>query len=96
MKTVGLREFKNRLGVYIQYVRDGEAVAITDRGRIVAELSPPGRDVLSSLQAMARRGELSLAQRPSQESEKGLYPSLPRVLRKMTAAALLDAERGED
>jgi len=97
MKTVGLRELKNRLGVYIQYVRDGESVAITDRGRVVAELSPPqaGRDALSSLRAMARRGEVSLAQSPPKAAGTSLYPLLPRVLKKITVAALLDAERGE-
>ena len=42
MKTVGLRELKNRLAAYIREVRAGEGVLVTDRGEVVAELVPPG------------------------------------------------------
>jgi prevent-host-death family protein len=36
---VGIREFKNGLSGYIDRVRDGEEVIVTDRGRPVARLS---------------------------------------------------------
>ena len=42
MKTVGLRELKNSLSKYVRHIRKGETIAITDRGEVVAELTPPG------------------------------------------------------
>jgi prevent-host-death family protein len=42
MKTVGVRELKNRLSEYIRRVRAGEGVLVTGRGEVVAELTPPG------------------------------------------------------
>ena len=36
---VGIRELKNRLSTYIERVRAGEEVIVTDRGRPVARLS---------------------------------------------------------
>ena len=97
MKTVGLRELKNRLGVYIRHVRAGEAVAITDRGKIVAELAPPrSRDgSTSALEEMARRGELTLAEPLTKPRRKALYAPRPPVLRGVTSQELLDADRGE-
>ena len=41
--TVGVRELKTRLGGYLQQVRQGRTLVITDRGDPVAELKPlPG------------------------------------------------------
>jgi len=61
MKTVGVRELKNRLSEYIRQVRSGESVLVTDRGEVVAALTPPGhgtadRDVPAALLALAKRG----------------------------------------
>jgi prevent-host-death family protein len=93
MKTVGIRELKNRLSEYLRSVRAGEGVLVTDRGEVVAELAPPGlRDtdptVPAGLVALARQGLVTLATpRPSR------YPALPRVRRSL-ASQLLDDERG--
>jgi prevent-host-death family protein len=38
--TVGARELKTRLGGYLQQVRQGRTLVITDRGEPVAELRP--------------------------------------------------------
>ncbi len=38
--TVGARELKTRLGGYLQQVRQGRTLVITDRGEPVAELKP--------------------------------------------------------
>ena len=35
---VGTKELKNRLSYYLRRVRQGEAVEVTDRGSVVAEL----------------------------------------------------------
>ena len=56
--TVGSRELKTRLGTYLQQVRDGATILVTDRGQPVAELRPlrrePGAlgDRLRELQAI--------------------------------------------
>ena len=41
--SVGVRELKDRLSHYLARVRDGEEIAVTDRGREVAVLRPPAR-----------------------------------------------------
>jgi prevent-host-death family protein len=95
MKTVGLRDLKNRLSEYVREVRSGEAVLVTDRGEVVAELIPPGpsdvdRGVPSSLVVLARRGHLTLGA----SNNAAAYPKLPQLLKVTRAAELLDQERG--
>jgi antitoxin (DNA-binding transcriptional repressor) of toxin-antitoxin stability system len=97
MKTVGVRELKNRLSEYIRQVRAGEAVLVTDRGQVVAELAPPGQGATDTsippgLLALARRNLVSVGAPGGGD----LYPALPRPRRrKRTAAELLQEERGE-
>lgn len=96
MKTVGVRELKNRLSEYLRGVRAGEGVLVTDRGEIVAELGPPGQgppdpSVPPGLVGLARRGLATLGSRGNAR----LYPALPRRTRRHAAARLLDEERGE-
>lgn len=95
MKTVGIRELKNRLSEYLRHVRSGEAVLVTDRGEVVAELIPPGQaagdtTVPAGLLALARKGLATLGV----ENDARAYPALLRVLRRHRAAELLDEERG--
>lgn len=97
MKTVGVRELKNRLSEYIRQARSGEGVLVTDRGQVVAELTPPGHGAMdpgvpSGLLALARRNLLVVGA----PANKDLYPALPRQRRrKRTAADLLRDERGD-
>jgi prevent-host-death family protein len=96
MKTVGVRELKDRLSEYLRDVKSGESVWVTDRGDVVAELSAPGyatRDasVPAGLQSLAKRGLISLGE----PGGAGLYPPLPRRKRgKRSSAQLLEEERG--
>ena len=95
MKSVGLRELKNRLSEFIRQVREGETVLVTDRGVVVAELLPPGqgigeRGAPPSLEALARRGRVTLGA----GNDPSLYPKLPLALKRTTSAELLDEERG--
>ena len=96
MRTVGLRELKNRLGAYVGLVRAGESLAVTDRGRVVAELGPPhwASSAHAALARLAHRGELTLATPANRGGRAALYPAMPRALRRHTAAKLIDAERG--
>jgi antitoxin (DNA-binding transcriptional repressor) of toxin-antitoxin stability system len=96
VKTVGVRELKNRLSEYLRLVRSGESVLVTDRGEVVAELSPPGQSVADSsvppgLLALAKRGLVTLGS----PGDASLYEALPRRRRgQRSAAQLLDEERG--
>jgi prevent-host-death family protein len=96
VKTVGIRELKNRLSEFIRDVRAGESVLVTDRGEVVAELTPPGRatvdgNVPAALVVLARQGLATIGA----PGDASLYPALPRKRRrKLTAAQLLDDERG--
>jgi antitoxin (DNA-binding transcriptional repressor) of toxin-antitoxin stability system len=96
MKTVGVRELKNRLSEYLREVRAGESVLVTDRGEVVAEVSPPGQrladpSVPMGLLLLVRRGLAT----PGAPGDASLYRALPRQRRgRRTAAQLLDEERG--
>jgi prevent-host-death family protein len=97
MKTVGVRELKNRLSEYLRQVKSGEGVLVTDRGQVVAELTPPGHgatdaSVPAGLLALARRDLLVIGA----PADRDLYPALPRTRRRRrTAAQLLQEERGD-
>jgi len=41
MRSVGLKVLKNKLAEYVRIAASGETVLVTDRDRVVAELSPP-------------------------------------------------------
>ena len=96
MKTVGVRELKNRLSEYLREVRRGESVLVTDRGEVVAEFSPPRLGAIdprtpAALLALAKRGLVTLAS----PGDALTYKALPRSRRgRRNAAQLLDEERG--
>jgi antitoxin (DNA-binding transcriptional repressor) of toxin-antitoxin stability system len=79
MKTVGIRDLKNRLSEYLRQFRSGETLLVMDRGEVVAEFSPPGRALVD--------GKVP--------AEPNLYQVLPRRRRSNAIGArLLDEERG--
>ena len=96
MKTMGVRELKNRLSEVVRAVKAGEHVLVTDRGTVVAELVPPGRprtdpSIPPGLARLAERGiaRLGAANDPS------LYAGLPPLRqRPASVARLLNDERG--
>ncbi len=97
VKTVGVRDLKNKLSEYLRRVRMGESVLVTDRGEVVAELQPPGQrqgdpSVPAGLQSLVKRGLLTLGAPAGTD----LYPVLARKLdgRRQSVAQLLDDERG--
>lgn len=49
MKSVGIRALKDRLSEYVRLAASGEVVLVTDRDRVVAELSPPRPERCASL-----------------------------------------------
>lgn len=47
---IGIRELRNQLSRYIERVKEGEEIIVTDRGRAVARVVPiDGEDVLARL-----------------------------------------------
>ena len=95
MKTVGVRDLKNRLSEYLRHVRSGESVLVTDRGEVVAELAFPGQGAVNAgvphgLLAVARRNLLTIGAPASAD----LYPAFRRARRRHRSSELLDEERG--
>jgi antitoxin (DNA-binding transcriptional repressor) of toxin-antitoxin stability system len=96
MKTVAVRELKSRLSEYLREVRRGESVLVTDRGQVVAELSPPRHgandpDAPAALLALAKRGLVTLGR----AGDNSPYEAMPRSRRgRRSAAQMLDEERG--
>lgn len=97
MKIAGIRELKAQLSAYIRQVQAGEAVLVTDRGKIVAEMVPPGSIAKSGdvrelrYRGLVERGAIRPASTPEdREWLKGTFH-----LERGSAQALLDAERAE-
>ena len=68
MISVGVRDLKNRLSQYLQYVKQGERVLITEHNQIIAEISLPKEDqknleLESLLEDLAASGKLQRAKR---------------------------------
>ncbi len=63
--VVGARELKTRLGTYLQRVRQGRTLVVTDRGEPVAELRPlPSDDSLPArLLKLSTKGTVALPTR---------------------------------
>lgn len=93
MQTVGIRELKNKLSAYVRQVEAGDVVLVTDRGRVVAELVPPGHgarpDIHPGLLELARRDGLRLPTRPN--SPELYRRPLPKVdLGGLTVQQIID------
>jgi antitoxin (DNA-binding transcriptional repressor) of toxin-antitoxin stability system len=97
MRSVGVRELKAHLSQILRQVQAGEAVLVTDRGRVVAELRQPGRAALleespveRTLRTMAVAGALRLAE-PSPDP----YVASPVKAPRGSGRELLDQERAD-
>ena len=95
MRTVGIRELKNRLSEHLQMVRGGEEILVTDRGEVVAELrqpvNVPGTAAYPGLVRHARAGRARIGA-PNRDV---LYPSVKPFLPPGSGKRLLDETRGE-
>lgn len=95
MRTVGLKVLKNRLSEYVRLAERGETVLISDRDRVVAELTPP-RESRSPLVADAlladavRRGLLTPA-----VHGPGRPPAAPAVARLSDLLQEVDRDRAD-
>ncbi len=93
MKTASISEAKNRLSAYIDMVRRGETVLITDRSRPVAWLVPPGPGTKQQAEGrLAELERLGVIRRGS-----GLLKKLPKpvkLLRSVDAVRIVSEQRG--
>jgi len=96
VRTMGVRELKNRLSEAVRAVKAGEHILVTDRGTVVAELVPPGRprtdpSVPAGLARLVERGVARLGD----ANDARLYRGLPPLRKRPSSVArLLDDERG--
>lgn len=98
MKTAGIADLRAHLSGYLRDVAGGDVVLVTNRGRLVAELRPPGASDPSAsppdlrYQQLVTRGLLSPATDPNSID----WSELAQVrLKRGSSKELLDAERGE-
>lgn len=59
METIGIRELRQHASRYLERVRHGETLEVTDRGRLVARLVPVSTDRWSDL---VTSGKVTLAE----------------------------------
>lgn len=66
MRGVGLKVLRNKLSEYVKLAAGGETVLVTDRDRVVAELSPPrpGRAELVTDAALAELVQIGTLRPP--------------------------------
>ena len=79
MSTAGIRELRQNLSRYIDRVKLGETIEVTEHGRLVAALVPRGApDVLADLEAAGlhiRRPQIPWASLgPTPHAEPGQEP----------------------
>ncbi|SRR5260370_620108 len=94
-KSAGVREVKNHLSAFLQQVRRGVVVRITDRGRVVAELrSPPSNAEVDPYERLVEEGAVIP---PARNWSAALVPTLrgSRRLARGLATDLVNADRDE-
>lgn len=88
-KSVGVRELRQNLSVYLDRVKKGQALTVTEHGHAVAELRPlvPGDDHLARLIA---DGKVTAPRRPASARPRPLALTLDKPL-----SVLLDELRDD-
>jgi prevent-host-death family protein len=65
MITIGVRELRNRLSLYLKQVAEGRQIKITNRGEVIALLIPAkgGKKISKELIALVEEGLASWVRR---------------------------------
>jgi antitoxin (DNA-binding transcriptional repressor) of toxin-antitoxin stability system len=82
MIKVGVRNLKNELSHYLQYVKNGEKVIVTEHNKIIAEICVPEKKKTltgfeEKLLQLSKEGEIILAE----QDKSGL--KLPKINEKL-------------
>ncbi len=96
IKTVGIKDLKNKLSAYLREVRAGVRVLVSDRETVIAELHEPYLDhsMTASLEPpLSEWVKSGTVQLPL--SEKGKLERSPVHKADGTSLHLLDQDRGE-
>lgn len=65
---VGIRELRNHLSRYLDRVRDGDEVVVTDRGRAIARVVPAGGERV--LDRLIAEGIVTPARKPKRRATR--------------------------
>lgn len=90
-RLVGVREIRQNLSVYLDRVKAGETLQVTEYGRVVALLAPLPAERLSPLDRMVREGRAI----PPKGSWKDLPPPKPAPPGSPSSQEILDELREE-
>ena len=71
---VGVRELRQNLSIYLDRVKDGETLEVTEHGRPVAQLGPRPPEPVSIIDRLIAEGRIT----PAKASHKDLPPP-PRI-----------------
>ena len=88
-RVVGVRELRQNLSVYLDKVKDGQTLQVTEFGRVVALLTPLPAEKLSPLERMVREGRAI----PPKGTLKERRPPQPAPPGTPSTEELLAAER---
>ncbi|MCE6999789.1 type II toxin-antitoxin system prevent-host-death family antitoxin [Saccharothrix sp. S26] len=58
MESIGLRDLRHHTSEYVRRAEAGERIAVTDHGRVVAEIGPPQNGTSSLRDELIANGEL--------------------------------------
>lgn len=73
---VGVRDLRENLKAYLDRVKAGDEVIVTDRGKTVARIVPP--ETHEQLrERLIRQGTITPAKRPKQPIDISKLPTLP-------------------
>ena len=81
MTTVGVRDLKNQRSRYLELVKGGESVLVTEHHRIIAQISLPQAEFLPSpleerLSLMEQAGKIIRAKRDAGLAKASPCPSI--------------------
>jgi antitoxin (DNA-binding transcriptional repressor) of toxin-antitoxin stability system len=96
MKTVAVKELKNRLSVYLREVAQGEVLLVTDHGHVIAELRrPKAEGIFGAAEQALERLQTEGLLVPGLPHDAQAYRQTNVRLKSVVSQSLLDAERGE-
>ncbi len=87
-KTVGIRELEAQLGAYLQQVKDGTILVITERGKPIGRIVPIRPSLEERTRELMEAGLIKWSGRKLKPRNPG-----PRLLGNRTAAELLLEDR---
>lgn len=73
---VGIRELRENLRAYLERVKEGDELLVTERGTPIARVLPPESDE-AHIARLIRQGTITPARRPKQPIDVSKLPTLP-------------------